>query len=392
MAHDTVRVLTFYIDPVAYRDRLLMLRAAAPAVGRIEVLLPHAPAALVAELSTPHFVLTPLAARPLPRWRREPAIAQAVLSRVSRGEVDLVHDTASHLLAVFAALRLHPRRPRLLSSSFTAGYEWHEDLRRQFPYESAYYTRVRWTSFLQERAICHLADAVTVFGEGHIPRVAHSHGVPLARLHSLPNCCDPAVFRPCAPDPASTGFPPGTRVLTNVGNQFIYKGTWELLRAFAEVSRSHDDARLLLVGNIHDEEEAALRAEPARLGVADRVRFVGRCPRDLVPVLLSTSDAFVFPSYTEGSPRAVLEAMACGLPVIATSLAGITALDPAAAFTRFVPRADAGALAAALDAHLRASPEDRARRAEAARARYLAHHTPDAAARPLVALYRTLCP
>lgn len=386
-----MRVLTFYIDPVAYRDRLLMLQAAASAVGHIEVLLPWAPPELVAELTTPSFALTPLAAHPLPRWRREPLIARAVLSRVASGRIDLVHDTATHLLAVFAALRLAPRRPRLLSSSFTAGYEWHEDLRRQFPYESAYYSRVRWTSFLQERAICHLADAVTVFGEGHVERVARSHGVPAARIHSLPNCCDPAVFRPCLPDPTTTGFPPGTRVLTNVGNQFIYKGTWELLRAFARISPRHPSARLLLVGNIHDEEETALRAEPVRLGVADRVRFVGRCPREQVPVLLSSSDAFVFPSYTEGSPRAVLEAMACGIPIIATDLAGIAAVDPAGEFTRFVPRADTGALAAALDAHLQCSAAERARQGAAARTRYLTHHTPEAAAGPLVALYRSVC-
>ena len=111
-----------------------------------------------------------------------------------------------------------------------------------------------------------------------------------------------------------------------------------------------------------------------------------------VPVLLSSSDAFVFPSYTEGSPRAVLEAMACGVPVIATALAGITAIDPMGEFTRFVPRADTGALAAALDAHLRCSSAERARQGAAARARYLAHHTPEAAAGPLSALYRSVCP
>jgi len=386
-----MRVLTFYIDPVVYRDRLLMLRAAAPEVGHIEVLLGWAPPGLAAELGTPHFTLSPLAEAPLPRFRREPLIMRAVLARTRNGEVDVVHDTASHLLAVFALLRLLPRRPRLLSSSFTAGYEWHEELRLRFPYESAYYSRVRWTSFLQERAICRLADAVTVFGEGHVERVARSHGVPTSRLHSLPNCCDPAIFRPHAPDAAATGFPPDTRVLVNVGNQFIYKGTWELLRAFAMVRFAHPDARLLLVGNIHDEEDAALRAEPARLDIADRVRFLGKCPREDIPRLLSSSDAFVFPSYTEGSPRAILEAMACGLPIIATHLAGILAVDPQAAFTRFVPRADTAALAAALDAHLSSAPEERARRGAAARTRYLAFHTPEAAAGPLVALYRSLC-
>jgi glycosyltransferase involved in cell wall biosynthesis len=385
-----VRVLTFYIDFDAYRDRILMLRAAAPEVGHIEVLLGSADAAEAAALSTPHLTLTPLSATPLSRTAREAALWRAVLPRVEAG-VDLVHDTATYLLSVFARLKLARKRPRLLTSSFTAGYEWHTELRKQYPYPAALYQRVRWMGYMQERAICKLSDAVTVFGEGHVEPMAKAHGIPIGRVHSLPNCCDPEAFGPREPDFAATGFPPGSRILVNVGNQFIYKGTWELLRAFAAVARKHDDARLLLVGRPHEEEEVALRREPDLLGVGDKVRFLGKCPRETLPVLLSTSDVFVFPSYTEGSPRAMLEAMACGLPVIATELAGTRTLDPAGAFTRFVPRADTGELARALGAYLSTPESDLARRREAARSRFLTYHTPEAAAEPLVALYRDLC-
>lgn len=385
-----MRVLTFYIDLDAYRDRVLMLRHAAPLVGRIEVLLGSGDPTEIAALATPHFAPTLLAPRPLDRTAREPALLRAVMARAA--EVDIVHDTATHLLACFARLRLMRRRPVLLTSSFAAGYEWYETLRHQHPYASGRYSRLRWTTFLQEKAICKLADAITVFGEGHVPALARCHGVPEARVHSLPNCADAGLFGPRPEDPTGAihGFGPGVRVLVNVGNLFLYKGTWELLRAFAAVARRHDDARLLLVGAPHPEEDAALRAEPERLGVADRVRFLGKCPRDALPALLSNCEAFVFPSYTEGSPRAMVEAMACGLPIVASDLPGTRTLDPGEAFTRFVPRADVGELSRALLAQLGAPPGERARRSEAARARFLTHHTPEAAALPLVDLYRKL--
>ncbi len=417
-----MNVLTFYIDLDAYIDRVLMLRAAAPALGHVEVLLGQGDAARAAALETPFFKATPLSASPLSRPVREKRLYDAVMQRVGVGEVGdrrlpggvsegrqpggvsvgrepgvgpihVLHDTATYLLAAFARLRLARRRPVLVSSSFTAAYEWFEDLRRQHPYRSTQYSRLRWTGFLQERATAHLADAVTVFGEGHIGPFARCHGIPASKVHSLPNCCDPAQFAPVPaeePDGALTGFPAGTRVLLNVGNQFLYKGTWELLRAFAVVSRKHPEARLLLVGAPHAGEAVPFRREVEALGIDGRVRFLGRCPREKIPTLLCSADAFVFPSYTEGSPRAVIEAMACARPIVATALPGITTLDPDGEFIRRVPRADTAALARALDDHLSSTPAECLRRGEAARARFLAHHTPSAAAGPLVELYQRL--
>ena len=377
-----MRVLTFYIDPVAYRDRLLMLRAAAPRVGQIEVLLGQGDAATVAELATPHLAVTPLASTELGRVRREAALWRAVGDRVAQG-VELVHDTQGQMGAAFARLRLMRGRPRLLTSTFAAAYEWYEDLRKAYPYESLAYSRLRWRAFWQEKVSCKVADAVTVFGEGHRERLARCHGIPVGRVHSLPNCCDPAIFFPRTAGPELFGFEPGTRVLLTVGNLFAYKGTWELLRAFAAVARKHDDARLVLVGRPHDEQAEALKKEPEVLGVAERVRFIGRAPREELPAMLSAADAFVLPSYTEGSPRVVIEAMACARPVVATRLPGVETLDPEGEFIRLVPRADTAELARALSAHLESSAAERARRGAAARARFLAHHTPEAAAVPL---------
>lgn len=384
-----MRVLTFYIDPVAYRDRLLMLRAAAPRVGHIEVLLGSASDEVVAALSTEHLTVTPLARTTLGRTAREAALWKAVASRAER--VDLIHDTSGFLTAPFARLRLARRRPRLLTSSFAAAYEWYEDLRTRYPYPSRPFNVGRWKAFLQEKAVCKLADAVTVFGEGHREPLARCHGIDPARVHSLPNCCDPDLFTPCESGPEVLGFPAGTRVLVMVGNLFIYKGIWELLRAFGAVARQHDDARLVLVGQSHPMEKEGFEREPGLLGVGDKVRFLGAAPRATIPALLSAADAFVFPSYNEGSPRAVIEAMACGRPVIATHLPGIDTLDPDESFMRLVPRADTAALARALDLHLASSPEERRRRGDLARARFLSHHTPEAAAGPLVELYRRLC-
>lgn len=126
------------------------------------------------------------------------------------------------------------------------------------------------------------------------------------------------------------------------------------------------------------------------LGLGDVVSTPGPLPRAQMPALLRSCHAYVLPSYMEGSPRGVLEAMACARPFVATALPGITTLDPERAFSWQVPRADVDALAAALDACLSLSAAEHRRLGDAARARFLAFHTPAAAAVPLAALYERI--
>jgi L-malate glycosyltransferase len=132
-----------------------------------------------------------------------------------------------------------------------------------------------------------------------------------------------------------------------VANLISYKGHQTLLEAAAVVARRTRAWSLLLVGD--GPKRAAVESEIERLGLSDLVTLLGQ--RDDVDELLDEADLAVLPSYTEGLPNAVLEAMAHGVPVIATDVGGTASLVETGAGIVVPPR-DQAALADALQAML----------------------------------------
>lgn len=99
------------------------------------------------------------------------------------------------------------------------------------------------------------------------------------------------------------------------------KGSFDLLRAFSQLSLEQKQrAKLILAGDGEVEEARRLAS---RLGIANRVECPGWLSSNECKKLLAKSDVFVLPSYTEGLPMAILEAMGWGLPVISTPVGGI---------------------------------------------------------------------
>lgn len=118
-----------------------------------------------------------------------------------------------------------------------------------------------------------------------------------------------------------------------------------LLRALPRVLRRHPDCRLLLVGS--GPLRAMLQQLAEALGIAAHVRFLGQ--RNDVPDLLAGADAFCLPSYFEGHPLVLMEAMAAGLPVVAARSLGITEVVSSGETGLLVPFEDTIALSAALN-------------------------------------------
>lgn len=114
------------------------------------------------------------------------------------------------------------------------------------------------------------------------------------------------------------GLPSDAPVVGTVGRLMERKGHHELIECWPNVLDAHPDAELVLVGDGPEREALAGRAE--RNGVRESVRFLGT--RDDVPELLDRMDVFAFPSHYEGLPGALLEAMAAGLPIVATPVDG----------------------------------------------------------------------
>lgn len=112
--------------------------------------------------------------------------------------------------------------------------------------------------------------------------------------------------------------------LVFVGRLAAVKGVPVLLRALVIAHQSQPDLRLTLIGD--GPERGAIAAEATALGLADHVTFTGYLAEDGVARVLQSADALVLPSFAEGVPVVLMEAMASGLPVIATHVAGVPEL------------------------------------------------------------------
>ncbi|MDT3670433.1 MAG: glycosyltransferase [Aromatoleum sp.] len=165
------------------------------------------------------------------------------------------------------------------------------------------------------------------------------------------------------------GIAPDARVVGTIGRQVPVKGYLHLVRAFARVAGRFPDVVLVLIGA--GRQSGELRDEVRRLGIEDRVVLPGTVPDALR--FLRAFDLWAMPSLEEGFPLALLEAMAAGLPVIASDIPSMRDLV-AGAGGALVPPADDVALADALAEHLVLPREGLVDKGASAHAYLRAHH------------------
>lgn len=210
--------------------------------------------------------------------------------------------------------------------------------------ERGFHNRSRPVLKAVDRLTLPLSDLIVSNSQAGVDYYAH-RGVSRHRLHVVPNGRDLERYGDGAGDGIRDefGLSPSAAVVGTVGRLTEQKGYFELLHAWERVCESRHDAQLLLVG--HGPKRDALEALAADLGIADQVQFTG--PRDDVPDLLAAMDVFVFPSHGEGLPGALLEAMAAGLPIVATEVTGNVELLADRETGILVPPRDPAALAEA---------------------------------------------
>jgi glycosyltransferase involved in cell wall biosynthesis len=188
---------------------------------------------------------------------------------------------------------------------------------------------------------------------------------------------EPFFARPAHPGAARPRLRFGT-----VGRLVPAKGHAVLIEAFSQIAGEFPDTQVLVAGDgpLRSEFEQQIK----RLGLGDRVSLVGT--QTDVAAFLSTLDVFVFPSLNEGLPLAILEALAAGLPVVATRVGGIPEVAPEDEVAWYAAPGDAAALAAAMKTAVQ-SP-DLCARGTAARARAESLYTLDAMRQGYVDLYQ----
>lgn len=200
-------------------------------------------------------------------------------------------------------------------------------------------------------------DAQTAINEKLLPPervLAIGNGVDPTRF-------DPAVRRSCDAVRAELGLPVGAPVIGMVGRLVGEKGVREFLAAAETIAADFPEVHFLLVGERLESDHAdpvdeALAHAKSTLGT--KLALPGM--RKDIPDLMGAMDIFCLPSYREGMPRTIIEAMMSGLPVVATDIRGSREEVVANETGLLVPARDAAALAEAFARLLQAPAEARA--------------------------------
>ncbi|MEK9628944.1 MAG: glycosyltransferase [Nitrospinota bacterium] len=146
------------------------------------------------------------------------------------------------------------------------------------------------------------------------------------KIHLIRNGIDLELFQPRNNEESkrNLNLNINDKILISTGSLNKNKNHSLLVDAFKEISPAHESWRLFIVGD--GEERLALEKQIERSGVSERVKLLGFQDHQTLCKWLNAADIFVLPSRNEGTPNALLEAMACGLPVIASKVGGIPEL------------------------------------------------------------------
>ena len=234
------------------------------------------------------------------------------------------------------------------------------------------------------RRLTPLTDAFVAVADEHARHLIEVENLPADRVRMIPNGVDMEIFSPLPPDETflrELGLRSGDPLVSIVAALRPEKNHAMFLRAAAVVQRDVPNARFLIVGD--GPQRAELEALTVQLDLTDAVHFLG-CRGD-VPKILSASDVFALTSHVEASPVSILEAMACGCPVVSTQVGSVAESVRDGETGYLVEPDDTRAMAARLVELLR-SPELASRLGRAGRQRVTATSSLD----QMVVGYETL--
>ncbi len=296
---------------------------------------------------------------------------RAIRSAVHKWDVDLLHgnSTRVNLLAGLASLGLPVKVVYHVRNLLLEG-DWID-----LDY---------WSSWMSDGIICNSRTTQARF---------RRRGPLSPRTFVVLNGVDLNTFHPGLSQGAcreSLGLPEGVLVVGTVGRLHPIKGHDTFLFAAHRIVRERKDVHFLIVGediSPNRSWEARLRTLTRDLGLEERVHFTG-FRRD-IPQVMAAIDCFVLPSTFDAFPRGTLEAMACGLPVVATRSGGNVELIEDGTTGYLVPTQDPEAMALRL-LELLADPNLRAAIGRAGRAWAEVHLGADTHAQRVLSCYEAI--
>lgn len=186
-----------------------------------------------------------------------------------------------------------------------------------------------------EKEVFGIADRIVVSTPAEMAQLQWLYQCDTRKVSIIPPGVDTSHFYPIPKDEAKEyiGFPIDQPVLLYVGRIEPLKGIDTLILAFALLRQSVPDVCLTIIGgdpeaskNDQASELARLRQVSEQAGVADAISFLGKRSQDSLPYYYSAAEAIVVPSQYESFGMVALEAMACGVPVVASQVGGLAFL------------------------------------------------------------------
>ena len=236
---------------------------------------------------------------------------------------DLLH--SHYWLSGRVALQLrHALQAPMVHMSHTLGYP--KNSAAQYAWEREPLQRLQ-----VENEVLTQSDALVAESEASRQHMIQDYGVAPRRIQVIPCGVDLAVFSPQDRRAARRALDlPDGPLLLFVGRLQPLKGIDTLLRTAQEVRHVHQDVQVLIVGggvdtqDRHDTQELQrLQQLTAHLGLTQHVRFIRAQPQPVLAQYYAAADVFVMPSHYESFGMVVLEAMACGTPVVASRVGGL---------------------------------------------------------------------
>lgn len=338
-----VRALFFLPNISGYVDRVSMLKEVSTGLDNLTLLVGMKDAN-VDTAGYDRFSIVDSGFRRgwLPRnmWRA----SRIAKKMVKEAGADVVHDTFGMLLPLFWRKRRGNAAWHLTSLhnlvAWRSRHVWSHlstlDLLRN--HRSAYY--MRWV----ERQICLRADRVVLQAPGLVDRLLEDVPVPRERVSVLLNSVDTEYWN--RRDPTLRGRIARDKCrLLFVGGTDYSRGIFALIELMRLLKEQACPAQLTIVGGWgpHAREEALSRISASGLG--QDISFLPKIGRERLRELYRDSDLFLYQTNNAGTPRVVLEALACGLPVVASRHPGIDVIDPRDEFIAFTDFGDANQMA-----------------------------------------------
>ena len=182
----------------------------------------------------------------------------------------------------------------------------------------------RFFATMLEEKVLQDADYVTCDSKRLADDVTGWYGLEPNKVKGILNAVESDVFRPDLSSQSKAreklGFETSDKVVLYTGRFLVEKGINFFLRGIEDVAAKSEGTSFLLVGGGYDEH--VVKKWLGKSGLGDRVTVIPYLEYELMPYAYLASDLLVQPSLAEGLSRSILEAMACGLPIIASAVGG----------------------------------------------------------------------